>query len=210
MKKTLTLLTTVLLLANPLFAQEKGDLRLGVDLGLVVPKDNLGTSIALESKYNLSKNISVGLKSGVSIRTKELDESNPFLTGLFLYEKNTTVFCLGLVDYYIPKFKTIRPFVGLGAGWVKGMDIRYRIDPGDITNSPMPIFSRKEDGQFGVLFRGGIEYHNFKLSMEYYALPDSKVTIHSNEQVSLSNQFLNVTIGYFIGIGKGKEMDEEG
>jgi len=84
MKKTLTLLTTILLFSNPLFAQEKGDLRLVVDLGLVVPKDNLGTSIALESKYNLTKNISVGLKSGVSIRTKELDNSNPFITSQFL------------------------------------------------------------------------------------------------------------------------------
>jgi outer membrane protein X len=192
--KKLTFVVLSLLCFNFANAQREGGFRVGLDLGIIPASGGLGVSFDIEPKYNITENMSVGLRLGGAVIARDVEEigSNTFVTATAIASY------LGTYDYYFPSGKSFVPFVGGGVGFASALSVR--------ANEDDDIESIDPDGGFAGVIRGGFEWGKFRMNLEYNLMP--KTPLYDSfgfTSKDISNSYFAVNLGFYIGGGKWKK-----
>ncbi len=171
------------------FAQEKGKFRVGMDFGYgFLQRGSGGAGLAIEPKYNLKNNLSVGLRLEEASTTLVLDGPNATPEGTL---SNSSSF-VGTVEHYFNKGNSVfAPYVGAGLG-VYILD--YYVSP-----SAKEVYA---GCKMGGLIRTGCEIGKFRIGVEYNIIPKSTYTGILSQIGSVTNNYLGVHIGFFLGGGQ--------
>lgn len=193
MKKILVLLT---FLSSSVFlrAQEAGEYRGSLDLGVSVPGGGIGALSNLEINYNLSDNMRAGLRigSGLFVRDLERDSDNDFESGDF----SSNLSFAGTYDYCFNSGGALVPYVGAGLGVFIAAGYAGR-DGEDYSFSVL-----EWSPNFGGFLRAGFEVGKFRVGAEYNFIPDVPLIDAEGIQVGdMSNSYLGFTVGFFVGGG---------
>ena len=160
-------------------AQEKGKVRVGMDLGWAFASGGGGLLFDLEPKYNLTDNSNVGLRIVVAARLGNIESD---------IDVDANISFLGTYDYYFNnENSSSAPFIGGGLG----LFVLGGSTDGD------DVFA---GNQVGGLIRGGIELGKLRLAFEYNIIPKSKLEMGQ----SIENSYLGASIGFYLGGGKWK------
>ena len=187
MKKSFILIALITLVQTS-FAQQSKKFRLGFDvLGLSSPTSGggAGLSVALEPKFNLSNQLNIGLKLGVSAMAKEVEKISANIQSTVL---------VGLTsDYYFHKSGSFAPFIGVGLGQYNLGTVSVDLIKETIGN-PIQLGNK-----LGGLVRVGFEAGKFRLSGELNLLPETKYGTSS-----IKNSYSTLSLGFYVGGGKWK------
>jgi len=174
------------------FAQEQGKVRGGLDIGGAIPsKGGGGVALNVPLGYNLQDNMNIGIRFGIAAMAK-IDPVGE--TGSAAVNVNF----MATYAYYFNSGSAFAPFLGCGAGM-------YILAAADESVSQTTV---EVGNRFGGLLTAGAEVGKFRLALEYNLIPSSAVTVTgsgSSTQIKNSkipNNYLGVTIGFFIGGGK--------
>jgi len=199
MKKIVTLMGAILILST-VWAQEEGRFRTDLNLGYAIPVEGKGGYLfQVEPKYNIKANMNVGLRIGAAYLERELD---PALLAIGIAAPYSLGFSfLGTYNYYFNAgSKQLIPFVGAGMGIFLinklGKDLTVSVPVEGIIDSSV---------KFGGVIRAGAEWKKFRFSLEYDAIPNSKVSTANGPTVGeISNSYFGISVGYFFGGGDWK------
>jgi len=186
MKKSIILIALITLVQTS-FAQQNKKFRLGFDvLGFSSPiSGGGGISVALEPKFNLSNQLNIGLKLGVSAMAKEVDKKSANIQSTVL---------VGLTsDYYFHKSGSFAPFIGVGLGQYNLGTVSVDLIKETIGN-PIQLGDK-----LGGLVRVGFEAGKFRLSGELNLLPETTYGTSS-----IKNSYSTLSLGFYVGGGKWK------
>lgn len=177
-------------------AQREGGFRVGLDLGVVPASKGLGISFALEPKYNIKNNMSVGLKFGGAAIVKDIYDYGSTTTATISAIASYT----GTFDYYFPQGTSFVPFVGGGIGYNGILNVKVLDVDNDVSSDLKP------KSVFGGMLRGGFEWGKFRMGLEYNLLPKSEIVSESGSKLGdVSNSYLAINLGFYVGGGKWKE-----
>lgn len=197
--KTLTVFSVLMLTSCYLQAQEQGKIRVGADIGMILPANGIGLSGNLDLRYNISNRLSAGLRlgSGGMMKNMEVLMDGSGATVTVSGHKSY----LATSDYYFTKqYSQFAPFVGAGAGIFKIGNVYAEMENGenvDITAGWGTKFT------VGAALRGGFEFDKFRLAMDYYLIPRTSLyNILGNEIGTASNSYMNISVGFYIGGGR--------
>lgn len=198
MKKLIVSLLIVTF-AFALNAQEIGKIRVGLDAGLGLPNAGAGIVGDLDIRYNILDNLNLGVKFGLAALAKDIVSSGSNYTGT----ANAMTFSLLTGDYYFNKpASSFAPFLGGGLG-------SFSIGNMEITSSTQSTSIPSNlliEHKIGGLLRGGFETGHFRMALEYYIVPRSSIIDINNVVVNTTgNNFVNVSVGFYLGGGKWKK-----
>lgn len=186
MKKLLLILTVLFLLGSgSLYAQEANTgvtfkkFKVDVSLGYAAPQvsgpgTKAGVLFAIEPKYAVKNNLSVGLRMEAAVMAN-LDKNGSSGNA----KANYSYIATG--DYYFSD-KRFRPFLGAGAGIYTFASVN--LDSSISGVNAIPVSSK-----FGFMARGGFEYGHLRLGVEYNFVGDKM-------------GYLGLKIGVVIGGGR--------
>lgn len=189
MRKLLLCAVIAILGIAKIDGQEKGKIRVGLDLGYASAKGGGGVLVVLEPKYNLTDNSSVGLRLGSAAfgRAVEIDGESLDL------DISTNANYLVTYDYYFNNGNSsVAPFLGTGLGVYSLASVSAN------ENSILGIASKSE---FGGMIRGGVELGKFRLGLEYNIIPKTDLESGGN----VKNSYLGFSLGFYVGGGKWKK-----
>jgi outer membrane protein W len=164
-----------------------------VDLTLVVAYGGSGDisawggGIAVEPKYNLTDQLSLGLR----LEYSGLVSQSYTLAGLDLSVSARGVLAiLAKADYYFTTSSS-RPFLGLGAGY-------YSIGSSDVGSTGM---SAEAFSGFGVFPQFGVNFGHFRLAVGYHAIfgEAQTVVVAGIAPPTLSKNYVAFEIGGTFG-----------
>ena len=136
-----------------------------------------GFLFALEPKYALNDNLTLGLRMEAAIMVRaRVDENGQELNG----DAKASGSYLATADYYFNTNK-FRPFAGVGAGL-------YKTATADFSESDV-----KTANKFGFAPRVGFEYGHFRTALEYNV---------AGKTGTVNNNYLGLKVGFFIGGGR--------
>jgi hypothetical protein len=169
------------------YAQETGKFRGGLDAGwLHLIEGEGGILGAIEFKYNLFKNMNIGLKTeaiGFKVH-KSHDELLMFFSATY--------------DYYLHYTNTIfSPFIGAGLGYY----FSKSVDQSDQSSYPQDRILHHNNPM--CFFRCGLEISKFRFSLDYNIIRKSK-KFKDNRYCD----YFSLAIGFYIGGGKWKKKLE--
>lgn len=184
MKKLITF-AFALLVFQMVNAQETSDrvfkkFKVDVSLGYAVPQvsgsggTNAGALFAIEPKYAVMDQLSVGLRMEAAVMANIDMEGEKGSA-----KANLSYLATG--DYYFSN-KRFRPFGGVGAGMFTYASISSEDEGADLDNIPI-------DSKFGFMARGGFEYGHLRVGVEYNFVADKA-------------GYLGLKIGAVIGGGR--------
>ncbi len=186
-------------------AQQKGKIRVGFDAGLALPNLGAGFNGGMDIRYNIMDNVNAGVKFSGAILFKDMviDEvaNTASLTTCVISST------LATSDYYFNDgTNSFAPFLGGGLGLYKvvniGLSVSGTTQPEPPTNTAIFLAENK----FGGLLRGGFEAGHFRMALEYYLVPSSTlVDINNVSMGTTGNNFLNLSIGFYLGGGKWRK-----
>ncbi len=197
--KKLLFVAIALLALNTVHAQEAGKVRVGLDLGYASTKGGGGFLFNLEPKYNLSDNMNVGFRYGVAavIKAVTTDNGNQFESASVSANNSF----MGTFDYYFVLGNSFAPYVGGGLGYVSLASVSVASNGNSTTVGSNSSY--KPEGKFGLMLRGGFEASKFRFTLEYDIIGKSKLKdINGDKYGSLKNNYLGITVGFFVGGGK--------
>lgn len=177
-------------------AQEVGTVRVGFDFGYTIPEGGGGISYAIEPKYNLQENMTIGLKLGAALMVKnaDIEGSDSEFEGKIAANGSY----LGTFDYYFHKSGSFAPYVGGGIGLYRLAAIEVKVTD-DVDEST----SFDASSKFGGLIRFGFESGKFRMGAEYNLIPKSDLEdINGNVVGESVNNYLNIHLGFYLGGGK--------
>src|SRR5215469_4841190 len=154
-----------------------------------------GVLAALEPKYAVTSNLSLGLRLEVAVvaRFSGYDENGEPLD----VNVKASGGYLATGDYYFSNNYSLRPFAGAGAGI-------YTIASAEATSSGSE--GAAAGTKFGGMIRAGIEAGHFRFGVEYNIVPSSKLDgFDANgdpAQITSRNSYLGIKIGVCIGGGR--------
>lgn len=200
MKKQFLLLITGIVLSFSLLAQEPAlkPFKVDISLGYAMPSGSgskAGALFAIEPKYAVTENISLGLRLEVAVvaRFSGYDEygdpENVDLKGSGSY--------IATADYYFRNNYKLRPFAGVGLGIFTLASAESNSNNNDITSS----------SKFGGMLRAGVELSHFRFGIEYNMIPHTTFDGYDSNGdpatglVSKSS-YLGIKIGVCIGGGR--------
>ncbi len=211
MKNIFLLLSITLFNMSYSYAQEKGKFRFGIDIGyasLNEADDGGGFVYYFEPKYNITKNMNVGIRCGGAFLAKATENRNNELNGrLSFIDIGINSSILGTFDYYFNKGNSsFAPFIGAGAGvgFVSNTEIDFEIFDLDEEDNNT---NEEIEGEFvfGGMIRAGFEWSKFRLSLDYNITPDTALENLDGKRVGTSkNSYLGITLGFYLGGGKWK------
>ncbi len=171
-------------------AQEKGKIRVGLDLGYSGGSGGGGVLVNIEPKYNISDNMNVGLRLGAAAFARSL-EGNGAEVDL---DVATNGNYLATFDYYFNNGNSsLAPYLGAGLGI-------YSLAKANFSSAGTSATVRAEN-EFGGMVRGGVEIGKFRLGVEYNIVPKTDL----DAGVSSKNSYLGVSLGFYVGGGKWKK-----
>lgn len=193
-------------LESKLFAQQKG-YSIGIDGGLSMANNFQSSSYSLEVKRSIKNNINVGIKFSAARLTKlvyleEYGVANDFV----LPGRDYSI--LGCLDYQYFKSEKIAPYVGIGLGFTRIADLKPIISISSVLFQTGHVDSYWRPG---LMVRTGLEFSFMRIGVEYFLT--QATTINPNDQFMpgglifdpVSNQYLNVHLGFFFGVNRGKD-----
>jgi outer membrane protein W len=140
-----------------------------------------GVLFAVEPKYALNDNITVGLRLEAALTARAaVDENGEEMVG----DVKASSSYLLTGDYYFNTNK-FRPFAGLGAGLFKLASVDVTT-----TDEEMEI---KTGSKFGFAPRAGFEYGHFRTAIEYN---------FAGKTGKINNNYIGIKLGFFIGGGR--------
>lgn len=208
MKKILSIIIISIALNGN--AQVEKKFRVGLDVGYIFTQESdFGLSFTLEPKYNIKKNINIGLRLESMAAYRHLIKYNNVISGV-LYSNDSYT---GTFDYYFDKSnKNFILFVGGGLG-INRFENKFVSDISD-NELTKPI---KPKTGLGVLLRSGFEWGKFRTGIDYNIVPSSNMLVRGKdissispqndlvvEGESFSNSYLSIHLGFYIGGGKWK------
>jgi outer membrane protein X len=167
-----------------------------VDLTLVIAYGGSGDisawggGLAVEPKYNLTDQLSLGLR----LEYSGLVSQSYTLAGLDLSVSARGVLALlAKADYYLTTSSS-RPFVGLGAGY-------YSIGSSDVGSTGL---SAEAFSGFGVFPQFGVNFGHFRLAVGYHAIfgEAQTVVVAGIAPPTLSKNYVAFEIGGTFGGGR--------
>ncbi|MBP1676272.1 MAG: Protein of unknown function precursor [Bacteroidetes bacterium] len=187
--KKVFLIVSVLLFAFTLSAQEAGKIRGGLDVGFSLPKGGGGFCYDLNLAYNITDNMNAGIRYGSAIMAKTVGEESAELSANACY--------LGTFNYYFNNgSSSFAPFVGAGMGYYALGKISMSDDDTSVGGA----------GKFGGLITAGFELSKLRFGVEYNLIPKTEVqAILGGTTTKVSNSYLAITIGFYLGGGKWKK-----
>lgn len=142
-----------------------------------------GIVLALEPKYAINNNITVGLRMEAALTARaSVDANGEAVSG----DVKASGSYLATGDYYFNTNK-FRPFAGLGAGLYKLASVEFKSDQ-DVTEGDV-----KSGSKFGAAPRVGFEFGHFRTAIEYNLIGKTE---------KLNNNYLSIKLGFFIGGGR--------
>jgi hypothetical protein len=192
------LLTAVALFSALLLrAQSEGHVfkpfKVDVSLGAAVPQGGGakgGLLLAVEPKYAIVDAFSVGLRIETAIMTRSYSTSD----GRYSTDNVSGAGSYVLTGDYYFSTKTIRPFVGAGAGlyMLAAATVDYSGSTGEIASSQ----------KFGGMIRAGFETGHFRMGIEYNFVGNSSYEFVTGSAVASQNSYLGIKLGVCIGGGR--------
>jgi len=180
-------------------AQEAGKFRVGLDLGLAMPKGGAGLLGAIEAKYNVADNMNVGLRYETAGMAKEVGDYKTSISANSAF--------LGTYDYYFNNgSSSFAPFIGAGLGYyaIANFDFNADLNSQELKGG--------DSGKFGGLLRTGFEWGKFRLGLEYNLIPKSKIEgfsvnnngvfTESKKSTTVKNNYFGISLGFYLGGGK--------
>ncbi len=183
MKKMLfcTLILGFTLITNAqerLFKPFKADLA----VGYAMPSGSgtkAGVLFAVEPKYGINDNLSLGLRMEVAVTARAtVDQNGETMTG----DVKASGSYLATADYYFNTNK-FRPFAGAGAGIYRVATASLESEEGEVVTGT----------KFGFAPRVGFEYGHFRTAVEYNV---------AGKTGPVNNNYLGIKLGFFIGGGR--------
>ena len=209
--KNKILLVVFTLLLQTLQAQIENRIIVGVDFGAALASD-LGVLMAIEPKYNINGNNSIGLRLGVAFvlgrNIEESQNSQYTIEEGFTFHKVSSL--VATFDRYLRKESSgIQPFLGGGIGYYM-LSKLHQITIEDSSSGDL-VSSTKIKDKIGILTRGGFELGKFRLGFEYNIIPKSKIqTTNVDIAGSVRDSYFGVSIGCIFGGGKKKVRRDYG
>ncbi|WP_158858722.1 hypothetical protein [Lunatibacter salilacus] len=198
-KKLIILLVGVFAFANMLFAQEEGMFRVGMDLGYTVPGSGGGGLLFyLEPKYNIEDNLNIGLRLGTAAMVRDLEYYN--LTDEITGKVSANASVAFTADYYFnTPGNNFAPFLGGGLGYMSFASLAWESDFED--EDFVGAFDARN--ALAPFLRAGFESGKFRLSLDYYIVPTSKIVNSQGAVIGESgNSYLGIAVGFYVGGGK--------
>ena len=140
-----------------------------------------GVILALEPKYSINNNITLGLRFEGAVLAKASYDAN---TGVTKADAHFNASYLATGDYFF-NTNSFRPFVGLGVGLFNSVAAAA-----DNTGTAEASVSTNK---FGAAPRVGFEAGHFRMGVEYNI---------AGKSGSINNNYLGIKIGFFVGGGK--------
>jgi outer membrane protein X len=167
-------------------AQDQGKFRVNLDAGLATFPEGNGVYFGFEPKYNITDNMNIGLKISFLSDSKDLDFGD---FGAENYESNSIGIALTF-DYYFNELtnSAFTPFIGGGIQNISFADEDFGAPESELT--------------FGALLRAGFEWRKLRLALEYNIIPKAEYEDFDGNDFSISNSYIGIGIGFFIGGGK--------
>jgi len=198
LKKMLLLLTLFFCLSN-LNAQEKYNLKLGVDVGHLLLLDNIEHFeffFNVEPQLKILENTFIGLRFGLTLNSHVFENNN---FQFYIDDKldHAILSFVPTIDYYF-KVNNFRPYIGLGLGihLLPGYIDVYQVA---ITNPFDPVLEGRVDKRLGFLVRGGVELRKFRFGLEYNFIPTADIKIPNGEIIgTVDNSYLGLSVGFII------------
>ena len=163
----------------PVFAQEPGKLRVGLEAGGLLPVQEAGFGFlgAMELKYNLQNNMNIGLKTESTSFWKSDSYDAKILSFSFTY------------DYYFHSTgRRFSPFIGAGVGY-------YFCEAWDYSSIDLHCKFNSPTG----FIRTGFEFWKIRTGLTYNWIRKQGVAFDSK-----NNDYLSLTVGFYLGGGKWK------
>ena len=140
-----------------------------------------GVLFALEPKYNITNNITAGLRlEGAVMARASVDQTGQTVTGDV--KANASYVATGDYFYMTGKF---RPFTGVGAGLFSTAAASVDKNTGAVSAG----------NKFGGIARAGFELGHFRFATEYNVL---------GKTGDINNNYLGIKIGFFVGGSRTK------
>ncbi len=204
MVKKIVFLILVLPCLFNLKAQEKSQVKLGIETGILPLSDdseNLGLFLNVEPKIKIFKNTFMGLRFGITLNSHTFENSDRFQ--FYIDEKfdHAVISFVPTFDYYL-KENNYHPFVGVGLGYHLLPDPIevYRVD---LLNPSENVLDGSTDKRIGFLLRGGCEISKLRLGVEYNFIPKGDIKIPNGQIIgTVDNSYFGLSIGYVFGNGK--------
>jgi len=192
--------------AVSLNAQEHGKIRIGGNLGLALPPNGAGLSIDfLDIRYNILDNLNAGVKFGSAFMIRDIAQFGDNSADATMHINSNFMV---ISDYYFNKgTSAFAPFIGGGIGTFSIYDIYMEVESGEEYNyqyDELPIFEKT----LGGTLRAGFELGKFRLALEYYLIPQTRMYDVANimQTVGTSdNSYLTLNIGFYFGGGKWRK-----
>ena len=144
-----------------------------------------GVVFALEPKYAINDNITLGLRFEAALTARAaVDNNGETVTG----DVKASGSYLATGDYFFNTNK-FRPFAGLGAGLYKLAAVEFSSDQ-DVDKADLEAKSK-----FGFAPRAGFELGHFRTAIEYNV---------AGKTGDINNNYLAIKLGFFIGGGRMK------
>lgn len=171
-----------------IFKRFKGEVSLG-NARPIGSNFEPGSLIALEPKYAVREQLSVGLRMEALVVDRFIDYGG----GIFSHENKMVVSFPATADYYFTNNYHFRPFLGIGAGL-------YGIG----------IDGYEFELKFGALARAGAELNHFRLAVEYNLVPASNINTYTFDMMGnqvitiekLTNNYIGLKLGFCFGGGR--------
>jgi len=195
MKKiTLSILCLVAVAAH---AQNFKPFKVDLSTGYAIPGGEGakgGVLFAIEPKYAVMPNLSVGLRFETAIMARGFADNTGETANM---EVKAAGSYLVTGDYYFTE-NTVRPFGGIGAGL-------FSLAGASAGSSGESVGG---GSKFGGLARVGVEIGHFRMGLEYNLVPATKIAVYDGNTTYTSetkNGYIGIKIGAVIGGGKIKK-----
>lgn len=191
MKKIVFVFLLMLAVVQVSQAQEKNKFRVGLDAGYTIPDGGGGVLIAIEPKYNIADNMSIGLRYESAAMAKNVTSDGFSIEGSLAASGTVS----GTFDYYFNSgSSSFAPFMGAGVGYSSLANIGF-----DELGPDSEEFEL--DGKFGGLIRAGFELGKLRLAASYNLIGKSDL----GEGAEVKNSYLGISLGFYLGGGKWKK-----
>lgn len=154
-----------------------------------------GILFAIEPKYAVIPNLSVGLRFEAAVMARGFADQNGDVAEVDVKAAGSY---LATADYYLTE-NTVRPFAGAGLGLFSLASASADNNGGSASAT---------GSKFGGLVRAGVEISHFRLGVEYNLVPATTVTVfdgNSTYESKAKNGYIGVKIGAVIGGGRIKK-----
>ncbi|WP_276479817.1 OmpW family outer membrane protein [Paraflavitalea pollutisoli] len=152
-----------------------------------------GVLFALEPKYEVIPNLSVGLRIEAAVMARGTVDAQGYASEVDVKAAGSYLLT---GDYYFTE-TTVRPFVGIGLGI-------YSLASASADENTTAVSA---GSKFGQLIRGGVEISHFRLGVEYNIVPATTTeyidyNTEAKTTLKTKNGYLGIKVGVCIGGGR--------